>query len=94
MGLNYLSQLQRIQTTYPISYKLAYIEVNTLYQEGTRKRAVVHLNIEGLTYWVATIDEKRVKPEIQDRVRKFQRDAGTVGCVGSGTQSHQPLCSD
>jgi hypothetical protein len=32
------------------------------------------MNIEGLTYWLATIDEKRVKPEIQERVRRFQRD--------------------
>ncbi len=74
VGLNYPGQLQRIQKTYAISHKLTYIEVDTPYQEGTRKRAVVHLNIEGLTYWLATIDEKRVKPEIQEQVRKFQRD--------------------
>lgn len=74
VGLNYPGQLQRIQKSYAISHKLTYIEVDTPYQGGTRKRAVVHLNIEGLTYWLATIDEKRVKPEIQEQVRKFQRD--------------------
>lgn len=74
VGLNYSGQLQRIQNTYALSHKLTYIEVDTPYQEGTRRRAVVHLNIEGLTYWLATIDEKRVKPEIREQVRRFQRD--------------------
>ncbi|MGE5377613.1 MAG: phage antirepressor N-terminal domain-containing protein [Bacteroidota bacterium] len=74
MGLAFAAQLRRIQNTYAISHKLIYIEVDTPYQEGTRRRAVAHMNIEGLTYWLATIDEKRVKPEIQERIRRFQRD--------------------
>src|SRR5215213_6338157 len=30
--------------------------------------------IEGLTYWLATIDTSRVKPEIRERIEQFQID--------------------
>ena len=66
MGLDYPGQLRRIKNL-AFSRKLTYIEVDTPYQEGTRKRAVAHMNIEGLTYWLATIDTKRVKPEIREQ---------------------------
>ena len=56
MGLDYPGQLRRIKNSLPLSRKLSYIEVDTPYQNGIRKRAVAHMNIEGLTYWLATID--------------------------------------
>jgi len=74
VGLALSGQMRRIQETYAISHKLTYIEVDTPYQNTIRKQSVAHLNIEGLTYWLATIDEKRVRPEIRERVRTFQRD--------------------
>lgn len=74
VGLALSGQLRRIRETYAISHKLTYIEIDTQYQNTIRRQAVAHLNIEGLTYWLATIDEKRVKPAVRERVRTFQRD--------------------
>ncbi len=74
MGLDFSSQLRRIKASLPLSRKLTYIEVDTPYQNGIRRRAVAHMNIEGLTYWLATIDTSRVKPEIRERIEQFQID--------------------
>ncbi len=74
MGLDYPGQLRRIKNSLPLSRKLTYIEVDTQYQNTIRRRAVAHMNIEGLTYWLATIDTSRVKPEIRERIEQFQID--------------------
>jgi len=74
MGLDYSGQLRRIKNSLPLSHKLTYIEVDTVYQDAVRRRAVAHMNIEGLTYWLATIDTSRVKPEIRERIEQFQID--------------------
>ncbi len=74
MGLAFAAQLRRIQNTHALSHKLTYIEVDTPYQNGIRRRAVAHMNIEGLTYWLATIDTSRVKSEIRERIEQFQID--------------------
>lgn len=74
MGLDYPGQLRRIKNSLPLSRKLTYLEVDTVYQDTVRKRAVAHMNIEGLTYWLATIDTSRVKPEIRERIEQYQID--------------------
>jgi hypothetical protein len=72
VGLDFASQLRRIKSSVPLSRKLVYIEVDTPYKEGIRRRAVAHMNIEGLTYWLATIETSRVKPEIRGLIEQFQ----------------------
>ena len=72
IGLDFASQLRRIKNSVPLSRKLTYIEVDTPYKDGIRRRAVAHMNIEGLTYWLATIDTSRVKPEIRGLIEQFQ----------------------
>lgn len=58
MGLDYPGQLRRIKNSLPLSRKLTYMEVDTPYQNGIRSRAVAHMNIEGLTYWLAAMENK------------------------------------
>lgn len=72
IGLDFASQLRRIKASVPLSRKLVYIEVDTPYQSSIRRRAVAHMNIEGLTYWLATIDTSRVKSEIRGLIEQFQ----------------------
>ena len=74
MGLDFASQLRRIKASVPLSRKLTYIEVDTPYQNTIRRRAVAHMNIEGLTYWLATIETSRVKPELREHIEQFQID--------------------
>lgn len=74
MGLDFASQLRRIKASVPLSRKLTYIEVDTPYQNTIRRRAVAHMDIEGLTYWLATIETSRVKPELRERIEQFQID--------------------
>ena len=74
MGLDLSGQLQRIKASVPLSRKLTYIEVETPYRNSVRMRAVAHMNIEGLTYWLATINTSRVKAEIRERIEQFQID--------------------
>jgi antirepressor protein len=72
LGLDYASQWRRVRDSISLSRKLATIVVDTPYQNSIRKRNVVHFNIEGLAAWLYTIETKRVRSEIRERIEKFQ----------------------
>jgi hypothetical protein len=74
VGLDYASQWRRVRDSVSLSRKLATIDVDTPYQDGIRRRGVVHFNIEGLAAWLYTVETKRVKSEIRERMERFQID--------------------
>jgi hypothetical protein len=73
MGLELDSQRRRIQSDEAISDKLVVIKADTTYKDSVRKIDVAFLNIRALPYWLGTIDAKRVKPEIYEKVVHFKR---------------------
>ena len=73
MGLAQASQRRRVQEDEGISHYLVNIMTDTPYQGGYRRKEVTFLNIRALPYWLGTIDAKRVKPEIYEKVVRFKR---------------------
>ena len=73
MGLDSEGQRQRIQNDEAISDKLVVIKADTVYKDSVRKRDVVFLNLRALPYWLGTIDAKRVKDEVREKVIRFKR---------------------
>lgn len=73
MGLELDSQRRRIQNDEAISDKLLVIKADTAYKDSVRKIDVAFLNIRALPYWLGTIDVKRVKPEIYEKIVRFKR---------------------
>jgi antirepressor protein len=73
MGLAPAAQRRRIQEDEGIAHYLVNIMADTLYQGGLRRKEVTFLNIRALPYWLGTIDAKRVKPEIYEKVVRFKR---------------------
>ncbi|MFZ1043640.1 MAG: phage antirepressor N-terminal domain-containing protein [Anaerolineales bacterium] len=73
MGLEPNSQRRRILNDDAISDKLAIIQADTVYKDSVRKRDVAFLNIRALPYWLGTVDAKRIRPEIQEKVMRFKR---------------------
>lgn len=73
MGLSPTSQRRRIQEDEGISQYLVNIMADTTYKGGYRRQEVTFLNIHALPYWLGTIDAKRVKPEIYEKVVRFKR---------------------
>jgi len=73
MGLKLDAQRRRIQEDDAISDKLVVITTDTIYKDTVRKRDVAFLNIRALPYWLGTIDAKRVKSEIYEKVARFKR---------------------
>ncbi len=74
LGINSASQRRRIQNDEAIADKLVNIQIDTPYQDTTRKREVAFLNLRAVPYWLGTIDAKRVKEEIRPQVILFKRD--------------------
>jgi hypothetical protein len=64
---------RRIQEDEGISDKLMMITADTIYKDSVCKRDVELLNIRALAYWLGTIDAKRGKPEIYEKVVHFKR---------------------
>lgn len=73
MGLAIEGQRRRIRDDEGISDKLVMITVDTAYKDSLRKRDVDFLNIRALPYWLGTIDAKRVKPELYEKIVRFKR---------------------
>jgi hypothetical protein len=73
MGLAIEAQRRRVREDEGISDKLVMITADTIYKDSVRKRDVDFLNIRALPYWLGTIDAKRVKPEIYEKVVRFKR---------------------
>lgn len=73
MGLAIEGQRRRIREDEGISDKLVMIKTDTIYKDTLRKREVDFLNIRALPYWLGTIDAKRVRPEIYEKVVRFKR---------------------
>ncbi len=73
MGLAHASQRRRVQEDEGISHYLVNMMADTPYQGGYRRKEVTFLNIRALPYWLGTIDAKRVKLEIYEKVVRFKR---------------------
>lgn len=73
MGLAPAAQRRRIQEDEGIAHYLVNMMADTPYQGGYRRKEVTFLNIRALPYWLGTIDAKRVKAEIHEKVVRFKR---------------------
>src|SRR5438034_668154 len=75
MGLDRLAQVRRIQRTAPIAGDLiANVRIET---EGGPQRVQV-LILRSVPYWLTGIDHKRVRPEMQGEVLRYQCEAVDV----------------
>lgn len=72
MGVSLQGQRGRILNDVGMSRYLVYIMADTVYKEGVRRQEVMFLNIKALPYWLGSIDHKRLKPEVQERVAQFK----------------------
>jgi antirepressor protein len=75
MQLDRLAQVRRIQRTAPIAGDLvANVRIET---EGGQQRVQV-LILRSVPYWLTGIDHKRVRPELQEEVLRYQCEAVDV----------------
>jgi len=72
MGVTIQSQRERILNDIGMARYLVYITTDTVYKAGVRRKEVMFLNIKALPYWLGSIDHRRLKPEVQERVAQFK----------------------
>ncbi len=72
MGVSREGQRRRIIEDIGMSRYLVIIVADTVYKDGVRQQETLFLNSKALTYWLGSIDHRRLKPEVKDRVAEFK----------------------
>lgn len=72
MGVSREGQRRRIIEDIGMSRYLVNIVADTVYQDGVRRQETLFLNSKALTYWLGSIDHRKLKPEVKERVAEFK----------------------
>ncbi len=74
LGINLGAQVRRIHGNSALADKLADIEVGMISEEKPYRGVIRCLNLEALPQWLAYVNAKKVKPELHDRLVRYQRE--------------------
>ena len=73
LGIDFSGQLQKLKRK-----KWATVEeISTVGIDG-KTRQMTCLSLKSLPMWLATIDDRKVKPEVRDKLARYQEEAATV----------------
>ena len=77
LGINTQGQTRRIQRQTVLVAGRSWVDILSTQPHPQRRRAQV-LRVDLVPLWLAGIDTKRVKPEIADKLKRYQREAAKV----------------
>jgi hypothetical protein len=76
LGLSWSSQLQRLREDEVLSEALSSVLLSNT--QARQRYSVICIELEFLPGWLFTLNPKRVRPDLQDKIQKYRRDCYRV----------------